>query len=168
MILKYNLTAVADGGYWNGYDDEVHPGPANSFQSAAFRFGHTFIQGSVRRYNKHHEYLGSELLRNLLRHPFIVYEPGKLDELIGGMINTPAQTYDPFITQEVSNHLFQKQNMPYGLDLPAMNLMRGRETGVPGYNFFREWCGFGRARTFEQLAPLIRNHTIVHYSRIYK
>jgi hypothetical protein len=51
-------------------------GPTHAFQSSAFRFGHTFIQGSVRRYNKYHEFVGEDLLRNLLRHPFIVYEPG--------------------------------------------------------------------------------------------
>ena len=51
-------------------------GPAHAFQSSAFRFGHTFIQGNIRRYDKHHQFLGDDLLRNLLRRPFIVYEPG--------------------------------------------------------------------------------------------
>ncbi|XP_022243805.1 peroxidasin homolog [Limulus polyphemus] len=44
---------------------------------------------------------GEDPLRTLLRQPYIVYEPGKMDELIGGLINTPAQVYDPFITMEV-------------------------------------------------------------------
>jgi peroxidase len=88
--------------------------------------------------------------------------------LVGGLINTPAQTYDPFITREVTNHLFQEPTMPHGLDLPAMNLMRSREQGVPGYNFFREWCGLGRARTFDDLIPFLQNDTVFHYSRLYK
>ena len=41
-------------------------------------------------------------LRDLLRKPFIVYQPGTIDKLVGGLINTPAQVYDPFITSEVS------------------------------------------------------------------
>ncbi|RWS11661.1 peroxidase-like protein [Dinothrombium tinctorium] len=164
---RYNLTLQTHG-YWNGYNPNVHFGPAHGFQAAAFRFGHTFIQGNVRRYNKYHEFLGEDLLRNLLRQPFIVYEPGKMDELIGGLINTPAQTYDPFITQEVSEHLFQEPHLPYGLDLPAINLARGREHGVPGYNAYREWCGLGRAETFEQLEPYLKNRTAFLYSQIYK
>lgn len=111
LVHRYNLTEEPDG-YWNGYDPYVHTSPAQGFTTAAFRMGHTFIQGMVRRYNKYHEFLGEDMLRNLLRQPFIVYEPGKLDELAGGLINTPAQTYDPFITEEVSGHLFQGKNYP--------------------------------------------------------
>lgn len=87
LMTRYNLTAQPHG-YWDGYDPNVHVGPSNAFQTAAFRFGHTFIQGMIRRYNKYHEFLGEDPLRNLLRQPFIVYEPGKLDELAGGLINT--------------------------------------------------------------------------------
>ncbi|KAL1448492.1 hypothetical protein MTO96_044049, partial [Rhipicephalus appendiculatus] len=155
-------------GYWHGYDPDVNFALSNSFQSAAFRFGHTFIQGMVRRYNKYHEFIGEDLLRNLLRQPFIVYQPGKLDELAGGLINTPAQTYDPFVTQEVTNHLFQNPEEPFGKDLIAINLQRAREHGVPGYNSFREWCGLPRAHTFADFEPWLNNGTAFRYSQIYK
>ncbi len=121
----------------------------------------------VRRYNKYHEFLGEDQLRTLLRQPFMVYEPGKLDELALGLINTPAQTYDPFITEEVSGHLFQELHETVGMDLPAINLARAREQGVPGYNLWREWCGLPRAETFEDLEPWLNNRTAYHYSRLY-
>ncbi|XP_075732949.1 salivary peroxidase/catechol oxidase-like [Rhipicephalus microplus] len=166
-MVRYNLTLQKEG-YWHGYDPDVNLALSNSFQSAAFRFGHTFIQGMVRRYNKYHEFIGEDLLRNLLRQPFIVYEPGKLDELAGGLINTPAQTYDPFVTQEVTNHLFQNPEEPFGKDLIAINLQRAREHGVPGYNSFREWCGLPRAHTFADFEPWLNNGTAFRYSQIYK
>ncbi|XP_076349865.1 peroxidase-like isoform X2 [Tachypleus tridentatus] len=167
MVHRYNLTLHSQG-YWNGYDRDVHMGMANSFQAAAFRFGHTHIQGMVRRYNKYHEFVGEDPLRILLRQPYIIYEPGKIDELIGGLINTPAQTYDPFITMEVTNHLFEEPPHPFGMDLIAFNIMRGRETGIPGYNDFRHWCGLGRAKTFEELEPYLNNGTAFKYAQIYK
>ncbi|XP_076326372.1 chorion peroxidase-like [Tachypleus tridentatus] len=167
MIHRYNLTLNPEG-HWNGYDPKVHMGMSNAFQAAAFRFGHTHIQGMVRRYNKFHEFIGEDPLRTLLRQPYIVYEPGKMDELIGGLINTPAQVYDPFITMEVTNHLFEEPPQPFGMDLIAFNIMRGRETGVPGYNSYREWCGLGRAKTFEELEPVLSNGTALRYSQIYK
>lgn len=166
MVSRYNLTEAE--GYWDGYDDNVHMGPSHAFQSSAFRFGHTFIQSFVRRYNKWHEFIGEDPLRNLLRQPFIIYEPGKLDELAGGLINTPAQTYDPFITGEVSNHLFQEPKRGFGLDLPAINLQRAREHGVPGYNAWRQWCGLPRAETFFDLEPYLQNRTALLYSQLYK
>lgn len=166
LVIRYNLTESV--GYWNGYDPDVHLGPSHGFSVAAFRFGHTFIQGMVRRYNKYHEFVGEDLLRNLLRQPFMLYEPGKMDELTGGMLNTPSQTFDPFITQEVSGHLFQNPDMMFGLDLPAINLQRGREQGIPGYNVWREWCGLPRAQTFEDLEPYLQNKTAFYYSKLFK
>ncbi|CAG2107788.1 unnamed protein product [Medioppia subpectinata] len=166
LVHRYNLTEEKDG-YWNGYDPNVHTAPSQAFTTAAFRFGHTFIQGMVRRYNKYHEFVSEDNLRNLLRQPFVVYEPGTLDELALGLLNTPAQTYDPFITEEVSGHLFQEIHAAVGMDLPAINLARAREQGVPGYNIYREWCGLPRAETFEDLEPWLNNKTAYHYSQLY-
>jgi hypothetical protein len=44
LTHRYNLTEEKDG-YWNGYDPNIHTAPAQAFTTAAFRFGHTFIQG---------------------------------------------------------------------------------------------------------------------------
>lgn len=98
---RYNLT-VTDG-YWNGYDENVHIGPAHGFQVAAYRFGHTFIQSFIRRYNKNHEFIGEEALHHFLKQPYVLYEPGKMDEFIGGLLNTPVQTFDPYISKLVNN-----------------------------------------------------------------
>ena len=165
-MKQYNLTGP-DNGYWHGYDPTAHTSVSQAFTTAAFRFGHTFIQGKVMRFNRHHEVVGAHNLRYLLRRPFIVYKPGIIDELALGLVNTPAQTYDPFITNEVAGHLFQEANDHLGFDLPSINLMRAREQGVAGYNFYREWCGFSRAEHFFDLIPWIGNHTAYLYSQMY-
>ncbi|XP_054720613.1 LOW QUALITY PROTEIN: chorion peroxidase-like [Uloborus diversus] len=164
---RYNLT-LQQTGHWYGYDENAHMGISNAFQSAAFRFGHTFIQSRVRLYDKYHQFVDSIELRQLLRHPFVVNEPGIIDHLVGGLINTPAQTYDPFISSEVTNHLFQEKHLPFGIDLVATNLLRGREMGVPGYNHFREWCGLGRVETFAELEYYMSNGTAFKFSQLYK
>lgn len=154
--------------YWHGYDPTVTTSVSNSFAAAAFRQGHTFVQGSVERYNKFHEFVASEKLRHLFKQPFLLYQPGVMDELTSGMINQPAQSYDPFLSEDISGHLFQPPELAFGHDLAAINLQRGRDQGLPGYNLFREWCGLPRAETFEQLEPYLSNRTAFQYSRLYK
>lgn len=169
MMDLFNLTSSPPGQYFNGYDPNVTPSISQGFSTAAFRQGHTFIQGRVQFYDSQtHRFIGSELLRNLFKRPFHYYMPGRMDQVVAGIVNTPAQSYDPFITEEIGGHLFQEPGLQYGMDLPAINLARGREQGTPGYNAFREWCGMPRAETFEDLQPHMSNMTTHHYSRLYK
>ena len=41
------------------------------------------------------------------------------------------------------------------MDLVALNIQRGRDHGLPGYNAFREVCGYGRVSSFDLLTDLI-------------
>lgn len=169
IMSIFNLTSAPAGTYWTGYNPNVTPSIAQGFSTAAFRQGHTFIQGKVRLHDsKTHEYLGAEMLRSLFKRPFHYYKPGRMDQVIAGIVNTPAQIYDPFITEEISGHLFQEPGLAYGMDLPAINLARAREQGVPGFNAYRQWCGLPKAETFEDLQPYMNNMTAFKYSKLYK
>ena len=42
-----------------------------------------------------------------------------------------------------------------GVDLLSLDIQRGRDHGLPPYCQYREYCGFGKVDTFEDLAPLI-------------
>lgn len=49
-----------------------------------------------------------------------------VDELIRGLVATPMEDLDPFITGEITNHLFEDRRIPHsGIDLPALNVQRG-------------------------------------------
>lgn len=52
----FDLELERDGFYKN-YDIRVNPTVANSFSAAAFRFGHSLIQGSYMRSNSHHQFI---------------------------------------------------------------------------------------------------------------
>lgn len=169
LMELHNLTEVPVGSYWSGYDAQVTPSISHGFSTAAFRQGHTFIQGKVRLYDSQtHEWTGALALRELFKRPWHYYQPGRMDQVLAGIVDTPAQTYDPFITEEISGHLFQETGEQFGMDLPAINLARGREQGTPGYNAYREWCGLPKARNFEDLLPIMANRTAFQYARLYK
>lgn len=99
--------------------------------------------------------------------PELVYTPGGLDKFLVGLATQPAQKFDNIITEEVTNHLFQAKDKEFGMDLISLNLQRGRDHGLQGYNAFRELCGFGRAEKFSQLSDLIPPKIVERLKLIY-
>lgn len=74
---------------------------------------------------------------------------GSVDRLLLGLVNQPCQRRDEFITEEVTNHLFQTPGFSFGMDLASINIQRGRDHGLPPYVRWREPCGLSPIKTFE-------------------
>lgn len=54
-----------------------------------------------------------------------------VDEIVRGLITTPVETLDQFITGEITNHLFEDKRIPFsGIDLAALNIQRGNSGGM--------------------------------------
>ena len=53
-------------------------------------------------------------------------------------------------------------------DLAAINIQRGRERGLPGYNTFRTLCGLQKATSFDQFKTEIRSAVVRKMAGIYK
>jgi len=158
-------------GYSSRYDEKVNPTVINSFAAAAFRFGHTLIQGMldlVKEVQFDRQTVNRVPLSDSFFNPELVYVPGKLDTFLVGLATQPGQKYDNIITDEVTNHLFQAKNKSFGMDLVALNLQRGRDHGLPGYNAFRELCGLKRVNNFNGFANLIPQQIVERLKLIYK
>lgn len=91
-----------------------------------------------------------------------------LDSYLLGLVNQRAGRMDPTLTTEVTNHLFEKPGKLFGIDLAAINIQRGRDMGVPGYNHFRDYCGLPRAKYFDDLTGVFSNKTLLRLSQLYK
>uniref|UniRef100_A0A3B3UI96 Eosinophil peroxidase-like n=1 Tax=Poecilia latipinna TaxID=48699 RepID=A0A3B3UI96_9TELE len=103
-------------------------------------------------------------LRNLttdqgLPHPNVsIVSSGGLDPILRGLIGRPAKlnTQDHMLTDELRDRLF-KFSVKLALDLGSLNLQRGRDHGLPGYNKWREFCGLSQPRTLSELAEVLNN-----------
>ena len=107
-------------------------------------------------------------LREGFFNPELIYVPGHLDRFLVGLATQPRQRYDNIFTEEVTNHLFQGKNKGFGMDLVALNIQRGRDHGLPGYNAFRELCGLGRVTDFDFLADTIPYKIVERLKMIYR
>ena len=125
----------------NRYNYKVDPSVKNSFAAAAFRFGHTLLQGLVDLYSKNGA--ATQTSQYKLRDNFlntVLYLTGggsTMEEMLKGQTVQPMQLYDEYATEDVTNFLLRVPPQTFGSDLFARNIQRGRDHGLPGYNEFR-------------------------------
>ena len=81
------------------------------------------------------------------------------NNILEGFANQRGENSDNVFAEDITNHLFEEQEDGIqkpgtGVDLIAINIQRGRDHGIPGYNALREYChlnlglGSGKAETF--------------------
>ncbi|UYV81292.1 hypothetical protein LAZ67_20000677 [Cordylochernes scorpioides] len=164
---KFELTLLKEG-FSETYDPSINPSIANVFAAAAYRFGHTLVQSHSPMMNKRGQVLATPPLQNQFFNPEPFQQPSTLDLLLQGLLNTPAQKYDRFVTSQLTTHLFQQQGHEYGMDLVALNVQRAREHGVPGYNDWRTFCHLPRVRHFHQLTAIMHPDSAEAFRRLYR
>ncbi|KAL5282982.1 hypothetical protein ACFFRR_005769 [Megaselia abdita] len=142
-------------GYFDGYDPQINPTIANSFSAAAFRFGHSLVKGTYLRCDRNHNFINNNVT---LHEEFLhgdIGTPGSLHRLLRGLSSQRALKRDEFITPELTNHLFQTEGFPFGLDLAAINIQRGRDHGIPSYTSWREPCGLSPVENWDDLSKVV-------------
>lgn len=156
-------------GYYKEYNPNCNPSIFNEFATAAFRIGHSLLRPHIPRMSPSYQIINPPIL---LRDGFfkvdIMMREGMVDEIIRGLVSTPMETLDQFITGEITNHLFEDRKIPFsGVDLISLNIQRARDHGIPSYNNYRALCNLKRATNFEDLAREIPPEIISRLKRIY-
>ena len=149
-MSRYKIALSSDHSKQTKYDDKIDPSITNSFATAAYRFGHSMIQGLIKMlstatYNQEKEFQLRDHYFNMEN--YLLNSGEGMEQLVAGLINQPAQDMDRFVTEEATNFLFPEQGNHFGSDLVARNIQRGRDHGLPGYNKWREECGLKKIKS---------------------
>ncbi|XP_036149555.1 LOW QUALITY PROTEIN: uncharacterized protein LOC105828648 [Monomorium pharaonis] len=167
-VSLYGLKLLPQG-YYKEYSPTCNPSVLNEFATAAFRIGHSLLRPHLPRMDRSYQNIDPPiLLRDGFFNPDMLYQENMIDEMIRGLVTTPMETLDQFITGEVTNHLFEQRGIPHsGVDLIALNIHRGRDHGLPSYNHYRALCNLKKATTFEDLSREMAPEVIARMKRIY-
>ncbi len=135
-----------------GYNDTVNPAIDQVFASALFRLGHTLLSHELQRLNEHGAEipLGHLALSNVFFNVDSIKAANGIDDLLRGLGASKAQELDAKVIDDVRNLLFGPPGAG-GMDLISINIMRGREHGLPDYNAARVAYGLAPLTDFDQI-----------------
>ena len=123
---------------------------SNELFTAAFRVGHTLLNTTVASITPE-GVTNNRLLRDSFFSPE-AFEQDTLDGLFRGMLTGFASEVDNGITGEVRNFLIDEPESTEQLDLPALNVQRGRDHGLPTCNAVRQTFGLAPFTSISQIS----------------
>lgn len=124
-----------------GYDGTINPAITAEFAHVVYRFGHSMLNETVDRYDASFGLVNGDTeqvgLIEAFLNPLEFVASGVTHEeatgaIVRGMTRQAGNEIDEFVTEALRNNLV---GLP--LDLAAINIARGRETGVPSLNAAR-------------------------------
>ena len=150
-FLPMLLGSGAVPGY-TGYDSSVDPRIGGLFSGAVYRLGHSMVTEDLWRLDEQGDPLPDGPLA--LRDGFFNSEPIVTDGIepyLRGMANQPAERLDAQVVDSLRNFLFGPPGAG-GLDLVSLNIQRGRDMGLPGYNELRRQLDLEPAADFADIS----------------
>ncbi|XP_072163953.1 peroxidase mlt-7-like [Diadema setosum] len=162
-------------GEYKGYQKNVDPSITNVFATAGYRQGHSAVDQVLERYNRTEDGSLQELEPLNLDAAFFNakfmydFEKGGIDGFIEGMVRQKARKIDLRVVKALQKRLFVGPDdaEDVGLDVMAINLLRGRDHGIAPYFKWREYCTSDKFKTWKDLKGVMSSETIDNLKKAY-
>ncbi len=137
---------------YKGYNTNVLPF-YNEFSTAIYRFGHSALSPILLRLDPNLNPIpeGNLALRDAFFRPDRVVSEGGIGPILRGLATQACSAIDTELVDDVRNFLFGPPGAG-GFDLASLNIQRGRDHGLCGYNETREELGLKRKGTFAEVS----------------
>ncbi|KAL5017897.1 hypothetical protein ScPMuIL_003619 [Solemya velum] len=157
VMGDFTLTPSSSG-YSDQYDPNVNLATVNSFGAASFRFGHS--QVSNIQGNREEDFSDNDMrdVEETYHNPNMVLQDDGVDGISRWLATDASLKTDRVLDKGVRDLLFLTED-GVSLDLAALNIQRGRDHGLPGYNKWREFCNLSTATHFGTSAGGLVDHT---------
>lgn len=143
-----NCDAWANGEYADDGDSQI----SVAFSSALFRL-HSLIANETA---EELEKFGIKGLASAFFRPQALrVAEGSIGPFIASMYKTLSRRNDPMMVPDLRSFLFagQPDATPFGHDLMALNIQRGRDVGAPTYGPLRRALGLSEKNTWSDITP---------------
>lgn len=139
LIGSQNISA------YTGYKPEVDSSIATEFSTVGYRLGHTMLSSSLKVGEN-----GFLQLKDIFFKPDYVKTNG-VDALLQGGSTQIMDEIDGKVIDDVRNSLFGPPTATHLVDLASLNIQRGRDHGIPGYNAVRVAYGLLAVTDFSEI-----------------
>ncbi|KAG1666074.1 Chorion peroxidase [Nymphon striatum] len=150
LLNKYDLGLSKTNLDPNIYDPNINVEVSNAFSTAAFRFAHSMVNDDIEFAYADGEIESSPFEMKLFNTSDI-YDPKRLNAIANGMLHQHPRVCSVHMASSMSKRLFLKEGEKSGLDLGSLNIQRGRDHGLPGYNEYRKHCNLKKYRSISKM-----------------
>ena len=158
IAKSYDLLPL-ENDFFHGYDARVYPGLFNELTTAACRFGHVRVRSEFGK-----DMFDERKVNDRLKIEHFIFNTSaialsrnaSIEHFLRGSLLESAQPFCPHLNKYLNNHLFENINDLTSFvnkreSLSALDIARGRDHGIPGYDHYRVLCGMKKAKDFEGL-----------------
>ncbi|XP_066590140.1 peroxidase-like isoform X2 [Prorops nasuta] len=138
----------------SNYDPDDEPAVSNEVATAALKFLNSLMQGKLYIVDSKNQQAETLQLSDAFFKPSVIEVNNNFDGLLRGLVTQTSQKMDANLATDLTSKLFTSDGK-FGLDSISLDIQRGRDHGLPSYNYYRQHCGLPVAKKFEDFSDHI-------------